>query len=460
MLTLQFGQCGNQIGNKLYSKIIEDLKITRTSDSSVKNQDYVEDSKAKWFGSSKSGGIFARAVLIDTENKVTNKIKKQKQDLWCYRSNNIISGDSSSGGSANNWAYGYVKKGPEFDESVHESIRNELELTDKVDTFFCLSGCAGGTGSGLGSYITQSVRDEYPKKNILSTLLLPFGSGEIATQNYNTLLSLAKIIDSADMLIIMENDKLNNELTKSVNLKSHTVNFPNDINDIACQKLLSILQSANDVENNLINDVNYMVSKLVPHPAYKFTSIETIPLTLPSNNSNSLLDKSLWSVQKDTINWQTQFKYLRRNLLSSSLNEGNKFRSLANVLITRGFNNDKVKVNNKLVYNQRDDPFDCDELIKNDIYAKLKWMTSYDKLRHFHQNRRFLNYDKLSSLITNNSSVNKSLDGIVDKAWNSYTYGAFLHQYKKFELEDDDFLSAFTKIEAVISSYNELERHS
>lgn len=452
MLTVQFGQCGNQIGSKLYSKITEDIKSTRGNESS--NHEYAENSTAKWFqGTSKSGSMYARAVLVDTEKKVINKILKQREEKWCYRASNIVSTDYSSG-SANNWAYGFVKKGPEFEESVHDAVRYELELSDTIDSFLCLSGCAGGTGSGLGSYIIQSLRDEYPKKSILSTLLLPFGSGEIATQNYNILLSLAKIIDSADMLIVMENDKLHDEAVKFGNLKSH-VSFPNDVNEVACQKLLSVLQAANDVDNNSLNDLDHVVSKLVPHPAYKFTSIETVPLVLPSNTS--LLEKS-WNVQKDSINsinWQAQFKYLRRNLLSGNLKQG---RSLANILITRGVNSDKVKKNNKLVCHQLDDPYNCDELIKNDIYAQLHWLTDYDKFRHFHQNRRLLNYDKFSSLITNNSAVNKTLDVIVSKAWNSYTYGAFLHQYKKFEMEDDDFLSAFSKIEGVISSYKELER--
>ena len=42
-----------------------------------------------------------------------------------------------------------------------------------------MQSLAGGTGSGLGSYITQEIKAEYPKINILNVSILPNISGEV-----------------------------------------------------------------------------------------------------------------------------------------------------------------------------------------------------------------------------------------------------------------------------------------
>ncbi|XP_043585555.1 tubulin delta chain-like [Bombus pyrosoma] len=70
MLTIQFGQCGNQLGHTLFSEVSSDLECANTGVSYKANYQYSEDTFNKWFnGISKSNERLARAVLVDTEQK-------------------------------------------------------------------------------------------------------------------------------------------------------------------------------------------------------------------------------------------------------------------------------------------------------------------------------------------------------------------------------------------------------
>lgn len=52
---------------------------------------------------------------------------------------------------------------------------------------------AGGTGSGVGTYVTEMLRDLYPKTFIMNEVIAPYQSGEVIVQSYNALLTLAHL---------------------------------------------------------------------------------------------------------------------------------------------------------------------------------------------------------------------------------------------------------------------------
>lgn len=52
---------------------------------------------------------------------------------------------------------------------------------------------AGGTGSGLGTFVTKMLRDLYPRAFIMNQVVAPYRSGEVIVQSYNALLTLANL---------------------------------------------------------------------------------------------------------------------------------------------------------------------------------------------------------------------------------------------------------------------------
>ena len=100
---------------------------------------------------------------------------------------------------------------------------------------------AGGTGSGVGAYVTQHLRDEFPHSFIMNQVVLPYQTGEVIVQNYNAVLTLSHLYRTVDALIVMENDDLHKICSQLLNIKQ--ISF-RDINKVICHKLASVLQPA------------------------------------------------------------------------------------------------------------------------------------------------------------------------------------------------------------------------
>lgn len=52
-------------------------------------------------------------------------------------------------------------------------IDREAENSDSMEGFLFLHSIAGGTGSGLGSYLLENLSDRYPKKLMYTYSVFP-----------------------------------------------------------------------------------------------------------------------------------------------------------------------------------------------------------------------------------------------------------------------------------------------
>ena len=111
-------------------------------------------------------------------------------------------------GAGNNWAHGYCEYGPQYRDAILDQVRGALEIADSPQAFLLLHSLGGGTGSGLGSYILEALRDDAPELYRLSTAVLPSGADDVITSPYNALLSLWKLTDAADVVVPFENAAL------------------------------------------------------------------------------------------------------------------------------------------------------------------------------------------------------------------------------------------------------------
>ncbi|XP_076286066.1 tubulin delta chain [Lasioglossum baleicum] len=393
MFTLQFGQCGNQLGHALFSKISSDMQCVNTSVSYNVNYQYSEEAFTKWFSSiSKEGKRLARAVLVDTEDKVIKKICNDATIPWKYRPKNVIC--QSGGGCANNWAYGYMIKGHELKDQILNSVRYEIEKMDHLDGFLLLLSSSGGTGSGIGSLIGQLLREEYSTKPIVTTIVLPFSFGEVCTQNYNTLFTLAKLYNHSDMNIIIENEQIH-DICKNL-LKKLATNL-SDMNDIISEKLLAVFQPINYLKSNITT----LVSQIASHPSYKFARIKSTP-HVPTT----------YSMYERIYDWNLYLQHLKETLripnLDSKLSD-NELKLPSHSLSTTAHHTYACSISNVLI---------------------------------------------TRGTATDNDPI---IDTSLNKSWKSYTHAAYLHQYKRFGLEDDDFLQAFAILENIVKEYQELK---
>ncbi|KAJ8927549.1 hypothetical protein NQ314_019969 [Rhamnusium bicolor] len=388
IVTLQFGQCGNQIGDSLYSTITEDIQIKDTS-KNIYNCLAIN----KWFDINKHGVWEPRSVIIDTESKVVDSIR--------FKFKNIIA--KSSGGSANNWAYGYMEKSKILKNEVSNMVRSEVEKCDYLSSFLNLYSSSGGTGSGVGSFIIELLRDDYPNKNIVNAIVLPYVKGEIVTQSYNSLLTLSHLYSLADSTIIFENERLHYSCKHTLNIQD--VNFSN-INTIIAQQLAALYQPINNIDS--ISFLNQLTS----HQSYKYIQ-----------GSRS------WKTLLASVSKQSRFDFIHQKNV--------KIKTISTALITRG--------SGSLTES------DIKPFKEANVY--VPWLTVTNSFNVYHQTRKFLNFDKYLTVVSNNNSVCIPLNFVLEDAWNMFTHGAYLHHYRKYDVDEEFFLNSFQVLENILDHY-------
>ena len=72
---------------------------------------------------------------------------------------------SEGGGAGNNWASGYDQASKVHD-TLMDMIDREADGSDSLEGFVLCHSIAGGTGSGMGSYLLEQLNDHFPKKLI------------------------------------------------------------------------------------------------------------------------------------------------------------------------------------------------------------------------------------------------------------------------------------------------------
>ncbi len=165
--------------------------------------------------------------MIDLEPRVINTIKSSPyRDL--YNPENFFIA-KEGGGAGNNWASGY-RQGSEHEDYVMEMIDREADNSDSLEGFVMCHSIAGGTGSGMGSFLLERLNDHFPKKLIqvrhANCLLIPIltlsslpqtysvfpnwdDSPDVVVQPYNSLLTLKRLALNADAVVVLDNTALN-----------------------------------------------------------------------------------------------------------------------------------------------------------------------------------------------------------------------------------------------------------
>jgi tubulin delta len=252
LVTLQLGQCGNQIGGKLFETLIKDIVYdTGKSCSPPENAAYADCSRARFFTERSDNSLEARAVMVDMEPKVIAQTLSdaRKSGIWRYPAKRQF---CQKRGSGNNWAHGFCSHGESCKEAVLDMVQKEVERCDHFTGFLLLMSLAGGTGSGVGAFISKALRDEHPHCFMLNQVVWPYRTGEVIVQNYNAVLTLSHLYQSSDAVVSIDNDSMHRICSQLQGIKN--VSFV-DINTVISHQLVSILQPCFvGTENHLIND--------------------------------------------------------------------------------------------------------------------------------------------------------------------------------------------------------------
>ena len=207
VLTISSGQCGNQLGAKFYEKIYDELG---GSEGQSQEMDYFFRSSLK-----RPNDHIPRAVCIDTEPKVIKEVLySPKPGHWNYDPGCAA---YRHGGAGNNWSLGNQMCSGEFLEEIMDKIQRELEFSDISPAILNIHSLAGGTGSGLGTGITEEIADVYGNLARLNIVIAPYHFGEVVVQNYNALLSLSRVSQASHGVLVFENEAAHEQASTCVN---------------------------------------------------------------------------------------------------------------------------------------------------------------------------------------------------------------------------------------------------
>ncbi|KAF4316545.1 hypothetical protein BBO99_00005366 [Phytophthora kernoviae] len=214
LITLQVGQCGNQIGRQFWQLALEEhakqSKRSRFDESmssffrnvDARSSESVDLPFANGQAAIKS--LKARAILVDMEQgPVAETMAGPLGELFDQQQ--LLTDVSGSG---NNWAHGYCLYGPQYKDQLEDKLHRAVELCDSLQSFFVLHSMGGGTGSGLGTYILGLLEDQYPDVYRFASVVFPSEDDDVVTSPYNSMLALRELTEHADCVLPIENEAL------------------------------------------------------------------------------------------------------------------------------------------------------------------------------------------------------------------------------------------------------------
>uniref|UniRef100_A0A914QE97 Tubulin/FtsZ GTPase domain-containing protein n=1 Tax=Panagrolaimus davidi TaxID=227884 RepID=A0A914QE97_9BILA len=117
----------------------------------------------------------------------------------------------------------------EHGEQILSIIQSEVEISDKIDGFSVSHSIAGGTGSGLGSWILEKLVDEYGHKQIQTFSVFPNSGSDVVVQPYNAILTLQRLIEIPQMVTVLDNEAIEKKKMAKMHIKDPSMKDVNAI---------------------------------------------------------------------------------------------------------------------------------------------------------------------------------------------------------------------------------------
>ncbi|CAM9247334.1 unnamed protein product [Ectocarpus sp. 12 AP-2014] len=504
VVTVQVGQCGNQLGASLFQALHDHANQPPAHHGHTSGAESERARTACRRSFFRDGGV-ARAVIIDTEPKVIQRIvatrgraeestggresahgktAQRRTNTTGDRNHSIVGGGSrgggwrydsgtqvcchAQGGAANNWAYGYHAHGATFTEACLEGVRRETERCDRLTGLCILHSLAGGTGSGLGTCLTEALRDELPSAFLLNTVVGAHSSGEVILQNYNTLFTLSKLAKCSDGVLVVENDAATAVCRKLLRLErpSHT-----DLNEVICSSLVGALsptatattapaasasamgtgvgQGGGGEGGGMSLHLGDKLAHLCPNKDFVFLRASIVP-QIPdgsrafTRNTWEALTRRAYQMHITGSPAEIDLDWRKKAFYGAGAGVGLN-QSVASLLTFHG-----TPVGGSGATQPQPPPPEC--FRSRGLYAG--WCPT--PLMECRSPLRLHGHERAISLLSNSQAVLGVLETAVGRSRDMFSAGAYVHQYALFGAEREDFEEAFLGVEQAVENYRSL----
>mmetsp|Transcript_30402 Transcript_30402/g.85078 ORF Transcript_30402/g.85078 Transcript_30402/m.85078 type:complete len:464 (-) Transcript_30402:38-1429(-) len=270
IVSIQAGQCGNQIGAKFWETLTQEHGINTDGEYVGTDEQQLEHINV-YFTEADAGRFVPRSVLVDLEPGVIDAVQANPHGKL-FRPDNFVCGQSGAG---NNWAKGHYTEGAEMVDQVLEVVRKEAEACDCLQGFQLTHSLGGGTGSGMGTLILSKIREQYPDKMMCTFSVVPSPKvSDTVVEPYNATLSFHQLVENSDEVFCIDNEALYEICFKTLKLDSPSYG---DLNALVSQVMSGITCSLR-FPGQLNSDLRKLAVNLIPFPRLHFFLIGYAPL--------------------------------------------------------------------------------------------------------------------------------------------------------------------------------------
>ncbi|CAN7941759.1 unnamed protein product, partial [Ixodes pacificus] len=183
-----------------------------------------------------------------------------------------------------------IAQGERLNEDVFDIVDREAEGSDSLEGFVLCHSIAGGTGSGMGSYILERLNDRFPKKLIQTYSVFPNQEemSDVVVQPYNSMLTLNRLTQNADSVVVLDNAALNQIAVDRLHIENPSFSHINTLVSTIMSVSTTTLRYPSYMNNNLLG----LVAPLIPTPRLHFLMTGYTPLTT---------EHEVQSVRKTTV---------------------------------------------------------------------------------------------------------------------------------------------------------------
>mmetsp|Transcript_25076 Transcript_25076/g.59583 ORF Transcript_25076/g.59583 Transcript_25076/m.59583 type:complete len:395 (-) Transcript_25076:31-1215(-) len=166
-------------------------------------------------------------------------------------------------------------------------IDRESDNSDSLEGFQLTHSIAGGTGSGMGSYILEQLNDHFPKKLVQTYSVFPSfkksDQSDVVVQPYNSLLTMKRLTLNADAVVVLDNAALERIAVDRLRIPNPTVDHINSLVATIMAASTTTLRYPGYMNNDWLGQL----ASLIPTPRCHFLMAGYTPLTLPTTTATT-----------------------------------------------------------------------------------------------------------------------------------------------------------------------------
>lgn len=162
-------------------------------------------------------------------------------------------------------------------QDIMDMIDREADGSDSLEGFVVCHSIAGGTGSGMGSYMLEALNDRYSKKLVQTYSVFPNdgeSNSDVVVQPYNSILTLKRLTLEADCVVVLDNNALNRIATERLRLPKPDFGVINNLVSTVMAASTATLRYPSYMNNDLVG----LIASLIPTPRCHFLMTGYTPL--------------------------------------------------------------------------------------------------------------------------------------------------------------------------------------